>query len=209
VPHKSPPVPFVWTLARTPGLLNGCEAWLFHAPISEIPVRRFGNNNTDEQWAIRHHGVDLDSATWTLTLQGRTLKSVAIQDIRVKIVKKIPIAPGTQVASDVGCGGVIEVRFFSVALDSRRPHLSPQGGAKRWPYSVSKTDIEELRLAAAINGNSHRYEYFYVYEIDWSQGDRTGTAEVHGPSGQPFELASSFAVPFYFVDNRRWKHTQA
>jgi len=204
--HKPPKIPFEWTIARTSGVLNGCEGWLFAQPIGRIPPRIFGNNNADELWALRNHGTDIGGAAWTITLQGLTSESVAIQDIRIRIVGRRPAPRGTQIASQMGCGGVITVRNFSVALDAANPHLTPQGGVKSWPYSISRGDVEEVRLDAYIQGDSSKYEYLFVYEIDWAQGGKTGTAEVHAPNGQPFVVTPDMInSPIYFIDKGRWK----
>lgn len=204
--HKSPQMPFEWTIARSDGMLNSCEGWHFPVPIGKIPVRRFGDSNADEQWALRNHGTDIDNSAWTITLQGRTSKSVVIQDIRVKIIGKRLAPRGTQIASDMGCGGVITVRYFSVALDSANLRLTAEGQARSWPYSISRTGVEEVRLEAYIENYKSKYEYLYVYEIDWAQGDRRGTAEIRAPNGQPFVLTPGLLnSPTYFIDNGRWK----
>jgi hypothetical protein len=202
--HKPPGLPFAWTVARTGGVLNLCEGWLFPQPIGRIPPRIFGDDNADEQWALRNHGTDIGGAAWTITLQGLTSEAVAIQGIRIRIVGKRPAPRGTQIASQMGCGGVITVRSFSATLDAVNPHLVPVGGVKSWPYSISRGDVEEVRLDAYIQ-NSSKYEYLFVYEIDWAQGDKTGTAEVGAPNGQPFVVAPyMFNLPIYFIVNGRW-----
>ena len=146
--HEPPKIPFDWTIARTSGVLNGCESWMFPQPASRIPPRTFGNTNADERWALRNHGTDIDSAVWTITLQGITSEAVVIQDIRIKIVGKRPALRGTQIASQMGCGGVVTVRRFSTALDSANPHLTAESGVKSWPYFISRGDVEEVRLEA-------------------------------------------------------------
>lgn len=204
--HEPPRIPFNWTIARTSGVLNSCESWVFPQPASRIPPRTFGNTNADERWALRNHGTDIDNATWTITLQGITSEAVVIQDIRIRIVGKRPAVRGTQIASQMGCGGVVTVRRFSTALDSTDPHLSADSGVKSWPYFISRGDVEEVRLEADLQGYTDKNEYLFVYEIDWSQGDRTGTAEVHAPNGQPFAVTPERVnSPTYFIENGRWK----
>jgi hypothetical protein len=86
--HKSSGIPFEWTIARTGGVLNSCEGWVFRRPINSIPPRAFGNANADERWALRNHGTDIGNAVWTITLQGTTSEAVVIQDIRIRMVGK-------------------------------------------------------------------------------------------------------------------------
>ena len=57
-----------------------------------------------------------------------------------------------------------------------------------------------------IQDYTDKNEYLFVYEIDWSQGDRTETAEVYAPNGQPFAVTPDLInSPTYFIQNGRWK----
>ena len=197
--------PFEWTVSRSANELNFCAEWVFQKPISEIPVRNFGGGiakaAANESWAVHGGGTDVDSAAYTITLQGVTPDNVAIQDVRVKVLSRIPARHGTFVASKPGCGGVITVRHFEVKLKGLDPQIVPAAGTASWPYTISGKDIEELCLNASASG---KYEYSFVYQIDWAQGGKTGTVEVRAPGGRPFTLTPLDHSRAYFVNNGKW-----
>jgi len=203
--HKPASVPFTWTIVRSGKALNFCQSWLFPQPISKFPVRAFGDSEADEAWALGNHGTDVFDAAWTITLQGLSSDSVAIQDVRVKVVSKRVIPRGTRITSAFGCGAVIPVRYFDVAVDSPGLKITPRNGAASWPYSISSTDVEELSLNAYIGSAETRYEYSFVYEVAWAQGARTGTADITLPGGRPFTLIPQVpGAPLYYVYDGKW-----
>ena len=201
--------PFTATISRSPNELNLCTTWVFKKPIAQIPVREFGGVNSapaDEIWAMRTGGVDVDQAAYTLTLQGsNSSDNVAIQDVRVRVLSRKPAARGTFISSGAGCGGVITVRYFEARLDVPAPQLFPASGTASWPYSISGKSIEEICLEASVSG---KYEYSYVYDVDWAQGDRSGTVEVRAPGGRPFVLTPSRGARSYFNNNGKWTRFQ-
>ena len=195
--------PFTWTISRSPNELNLCAAWVFQQPIGQIPMRPFGGVNNapaDESWAMHNGGVDADQAAYTLTLQGTTSDNVAIQDVRVRLLARKPAARGIFVSSGEGCGGLITVRYFEAALESASPQLVPAAGTVGWPYTISGKQIEELCLEASV---SSKYEYSYIYDIDWAQGGVTGTVEIRAPGGRPFVLTPA-GDRGYFSNNGKW-----
>jgi hypothetical protein len=201
------PIPFGWTVSRANAETNGCWGWQFARPISTIPVNSFPTDSmaAEEKWALHLGGSDVEGGTYSIILQGKGANNVVIQDVRVKVIARKPARPGTIVYYAAGCGGGLSERYIAVNLSSPALRLTPVNGATTWPFAISGSDTEDLLIGADLAPSSLRYEYYFVYEIDWVQGSHSGTVTIDAPNGQPFTAQPILPGSHgYIASNGKW-----
>ena len=202
-------VPLSWVVTRSGNSDNECESWLFPGPVSKIPVRNFQGARdpaADERWALRNGAADINGGAYTVALQGSTVEDVVIRDVRVKILWRSHVRRGTEIDSGGGCGGGLTPQDFAVSLDSPQVPLIPRNNATKWPYVISsRLAPEYLVLDASLGSMAGGDEYHFVYEVDWSQGSRSGTATAYSPDGRPFTAVPAIpGAPEYHSLNGKW-----
>ncbi|WFB06719.1 hypothetical protein LRS74_06425 [Streptomyces sp. LX-29] len=187
---------------------NGCDhRYLIDRPPAEVappPVEQDA-----APWAATHHAVHGGSTSVEVTVQGRSDTAVVLQDLHVRVVGRRPPPAWSSYAMSNGCGDAITPRAFSVDLDADRPRPKPEDGfdgertipAVRFPYRVSATDPEVLRVDARTSGCDCRW----YLELDWTSGDRKGTIRIDD-GGVPFRTSGVEGRPEYgyWLDRRAW-----
>ncbi len=208
--------PISWTVSLAAGELNACHGWTFAKPISEIPIHDFSDGASSEgAWALANEGLDNDQTAYTVTVQGASEQSVILRDIRIKVLSRAPAVSGAEVYDGWGCGGRLELRYYTADVSAAQPLLTlmnPDGtdSLANQEYTVSKSNPEAFLLDADTATARHMggaYLYTYVYQVDWSQGSNSGTADITMPNGKPFKLNQpkrNAANPYYMPVAGKW-----
>ena len=188
--------PLAWTVApATTSELNICHTWTFTRPLDRVPLPTADEREGLNGWAREQRGIDNDSANYTVAVRGTGSEAVVLRGLRVRVLSRGPARTGVSVANGTGCGGAVTARYYVVDLDVPSPRLEFLGayaGAAApvdRAYRVSSADPEYFLLSAVTDGPpSSPGFYSFVYEIDWSSGDESGTVTVSAPDGKPFEV---------------------
>ncbi len=142
-------------------------------------------------WARAHGAVHGGTTNVEVTVAGRSSRAVVLRGLQVRVVgRQAPLA-WPAFAMENGCGGSLTPRAFSVDLDMARPLARPTDGhdgerplpAVRFPYRVSATDPEVLR----VNARTVACDCQWYLELDWVSGDRLGTVRID--DGRPFRTS--------------------
>lgn len=131
----------------------------------------------------------------TLTLQGRTAKSVVLQDLDVEVVERRPALDATRVfTTEEGCGAGAIPRFFKIDLGGPNPRAVPLEGeddaqnkipAVAFPFKVSDTDPEIF----IIEADPGACDCTWQLRLRWTSDGRSGT-QVINDHGRPFRTAA-------------------
>ncbi|MFD4997509.1 transcriptional regulator [Streptomyces buecherae] len=151
-------------------------------------------------WARAHGAVHGGTTIVEVTVAGRSSQAVVLRGLQVRVVgRQTPLA-WPAFAMENGCGGSLTPRAFSVDLDMARPLAKPTDGydgqrplpAVRFPYRVSATDPEVLR----VNARTVACDCQWYLELDWVSGDRQGTVRIDD-GGRPFRTSGFKGRPEY------------
>ncbi|MBC3990454.1 helix-turn-helix domain-containing protein [Streptomyces sp. AC563] len=151
-------------------------------------------------WARAHGAVHGGTTIVEVTVAGRSSQAVVLRGLQVRVVgRQAPLA-WPAFAMENGCGGSLTPRAFSVDLDMARPLAKPTDGydgqrplpAVRFPYRVSATDPEVLR----VNARTLACDCQWYLELDWVSGDRQGTVRIDD-GGRPFRTSGLKGRPEY------------
>ncbi|WP_217197463.1 transcriptional regulator [Streptomyces buecherae] len=151
-------------------------------------------------WARAHGAVHGGTTIVEVTVAGRSSRAVVLRGLQVRVVgRQAPLA-WPAFAMENGCGGSLTPRAFSVDLDMARPLAKPTDGydgqrplpAVRFPYRVSATDPEVLR----VNARTLACDCQWYLELDWVSGDRQGTVRIDD-GGRPFRTSGLKGRPEY------------
>ncbi|QKW48957.1 transcriptional regulator [Streptomyces buecherae] len=151
-------------------------------------------------WARAHGAVHGGTTIVEVTVAGRSSRAVVLRGLQVRVVgRQAPLA-WPAFAMENGCGGSLTPRAFSVDLDMARPLAKPTDGydgqrplpAVRFPYRVSATDPEVLR----VNARTVACDCQWYLELDWVSGDRQGTVRIDD-GGRPFRTSGLKGRPEY------------
>ncbi|WP_432040226.1 helix-turn-helix domain-containing protein [Streptomyces cucumeris] len=154
-------------------------------------------------WAAAHGAVHGGTTNVEVTVQGRGSSAVVLRALHVRVVGRGGPPAWSSFTMENGCGGSLTPRAFSVDLDASRPLARPTDGndagtplpAVRFPYRVSDTDPEVLR----INARTVRCDCRWYLELDWSSGGREGTVRIDD-HGVPFRTSGVKGRPEYGYD---------
>ncbi|MFJ8463272.1 helix-turn-helix domain-containing protein [Streptomyces swartbergensis] len=130
-----------------------------------------------------------------VTVQGTGKETVIVDGLTVRMAgKRAPLAWNDYAMGypGVGCGGGVQTRSFTVALDAARPALVPEAGHDDFPFSVSESDPEVYYIRA----DASAYDVSWYLELSWSSGDRSGTLTVDD-RGRPFRTSGNNGRPAY------------
>ncbi|MFT2014450.1 hypothetical protein ACMA1D_01180 [Streptomyces sp. 796.1] len=151
-------------------------------------------------WAAAHGAVHGGTTNVEVTVAGRSDRAVVLRGLQVRVVgRQAPLA-WPSFAMENGCGGSLTPRAFAVDLDAARPLAKPTDGndggrplpAVRFPYRVSATDPEVLR----VNARTVDCDCQWYLELDWTSGDRQGTVRIDD-GGRPFRTSGLKGRPEY------------
>ncbi|WP_432013247.1 helix-turn-helix domain-containing protein [Streptomyces cucumeris] len=154
-------------------------------------------------WSAAHGAVHGGTTNVEVTVQGRGSSAVVLRALHVRVVGRGGPPAWSSFAMENGCGGSLTPRAFSVDLDASRPLARPTDGndsgrplpAVRFPYRVSDTDPEVLR----INARTVSCDCRWYLELDWSSGGREGRVRIDD-SGAPFRTSGVKGRPEYGYD---------
>jgi transcriptional regulator with XRE-family HTH domain len=130
-----------------------------------------------------------------VTVQGTGKETVVVDGLTVRMAgKRAPLAWNDYAMGypGVGCGGGVQTRSFTVALDAARPAVVPEAGHDDFPFSVSESDPEVYYIRA----DASAYDVSWYLELSWSSGDRSGTLTVDD-RGRPFRTSGNNGRPAY------------
>ncbi|CQR62603.1 hypothetical protein [Streptomyces leeuwenhoekii] len=146
-------------------------------------------------WVAKYGAVSSGRQFVTLTVQGTGEETVVVKSLKVRTAgKRAPLAWNDYVMGypDVGCGGGVPERFFTVALDAVRPAVVPQAGGADFPFKVSESDPEVYHVLA----DASAYDVRWYLELEWSSGSRHGTLRIDD-EGRPFRTSGNNGRPAY------------
>ena len=168
--------------------LTGCPL-VFNAPVEDVQ-RALDSDHGSEIDLRRAGGIDGDTSTVEITVQGKTDKVVNLTGMRVLIDEHAQPAGGI---SMIGCGGLQDVRIFAADLDqstSSAVTAVPQPGRDNsgapippadFPLRVSASDPEVFDLIVSTK----TCDCTWRIELSWTVGGRSGTRTVDD-HGKPF-----------------------
>ncbi|MCP9945081.1 transcriptional regulator [Streptomyces somaliensis] len=151
-------------------------------------------------WVTALGGTPADRMMMELSVQGTSEEVVVLHALHVRIVEKGAPLPWTTYLMGDGCGGQMTPMSLDINLDAARPRVVPVAGqqgdreipATDFPYKVSATDPQMLRVTAHTAGHSVRW----YAELEWSSGDRRGTLLIDD-RGRPFATSAAAGRPHY------------
>ncbi|MFF9774456.1 helix-turn-helix domain-containing protein [Streptomyces sp. NPDC013978] len=200
-------VPLTWTV-NSQLWASGCgHDYVVAKPPKEVPPPPAPQDA--EVWAATQRGVHGRNTIVEITVQGRKSTAVVLNALRVRVVGRTTSVKGNSYVMGGGCGGRVTPRYFDVDLDKDRPIARSVDGADldvripavRFPYSVSATDPEVLKVSA----ETETCDCSWYLELDWSSEGRTGTVRIDD-GGSPFRTSAVKGLPRYEYDtvNRGW-----
>ncbi len=155
-------------------------------------------------WVTALGGVAAGQQWVTLTVQGTEEDTVVLEGLNVRVVgRDAPLSWNDYQMGTDGCGGPVVTRQFGVDLDAGQPEVTPEGGQRDFPYSVSESDPEVYYLTVA----TQEYDVSYYLELEFSSGGERGTVRIDD-EGQPFRLSANQDQPAYNYPigyNDRWE----
>ncbi|MEE1760305.1 helix-turn-helix domain-containing protein [Streptomyces sp. SP18BB07] len=200
-------VPLTWTVNSQLWALGCGHDYVVAKPPEEVPPPPAPQDA--EVWAATQRGVHGRNTIVEITVQGRKSTAVVLNALRVRVVGRTTPVEGNSYVMGGGCGGRVTPRYFDVDLDKDRPIARSVDGADldvripavRFPYSVSATDPEVLKVSA----ETATCDCSWYLELDWSSEGRTGTVRIDD-GGSPFRTTAVKGLPRYEYDteNRRW-----
>ncbi len=155
-------------------------------------------------WVGALGGVAGGEQRMRLTVQGTEEDTVVLEALNVRVVgRDAPLSWNDYQMGTDGCGGPVVTRQFGVDLDAGQPEVTPEGGQRDFPYSVSESDPEVYYLTVA----TQEYDVSYYLELEFSSGGESGTVRIDD-EGQPFRLSANQDQPAYdypLAANDRWE----
>ena len=180
-----------------------CEA---HYLVNQEPAQVPPPPGEDDArgWVTALGGVAAGQQWVTLTVQGTGEDTIVLEGLNVRVVEKdAPLAWNDYQMGTDACGGPVETRHFGVDLDAGQPQVTPEGGQRDFPYSVSETDPEVYYLTVG----TEEYDVSWYLELEWSSGGQSGTVRIDDEE-QPFRLSANEEQPAYDYPlgyNDRWE----
>lgn len=151
-------------------------------------------------WVTGLGGVPGGDMLMELTVQGTGEETVVLHALRVRVVEKGAPLPWNAYTMGVGCGGEMTPMSLDINLDAARPRPVPVAGqqgdreipATDFPYQVSASDPQMLRVTAHTAGHSVRW----YLELEWSSQGRRGTLLIDD-RGRPFATSAVDGRPVF------------
>jgi hypothetical protein len=172
------------------------------ASIPPPPPLDSGVTEARRRWAEALGGADAGKSWVSVTVQGRSPRSVVLQGLRVRIVEQRPPPRGTTVTA--ACGGPVDVRLVTVDLDTSPPRIvrsdlpdvrpaDPEDLTPvRFPYTVSDVDPEQFAIVAV----TERCDCTWTAELLWLDQGRRGVTRIDD-GGKPFRTIATRDAPRY------------
>ncbi|MFF9631469.1 transcriptional regulator [Streptomyces fradiae] len=183
--------PYVWT--------HPCDqAYVVDRPADRMPPPP--SEQGARNWITGLGGAPGENVLTELAVQGTGEEAVVLHALRVRVVDRAAPLPGNAYWMGVGCGGEMTPMGLDVNLDAAQPRVVPVAGrqgdrvipASDFPYKVSATDPQVLKVTAHTAGHSVRW----YLELEWSSGGRQGTLRIDD-RGRPFEVSALTGRPQY------------
>ncbi|MGW5675922.1 helix-turn-helix domain-containing protein [Streptomyces sp. NPDC003860] len=187
----------------------GCDhAYLIDRAPSDVPPPPAEEGAA--QWAGALDALHGGQTLARITVQGKSDQAVVLHGLRVRVdARRTSVPRGEVYRMDTGCGGSVTPRSFAVDLDRPRPVARSVPGhdgnaplpAVAFPYAVSQGDPEVL----LVDARAARCDCTWYLELEWSSGDRSGTARVDD-RGRPFRTTGVRGAPVHAYDHaqRGW-----
>lgn len=203
--HSPVEVNVITDVARFRSGAGYVPLYLIQRPPSAIgaPPNRFAEDASDPHepasfdparyaWAHALGGIDADETLLRLSISGTSPAATDLQQIRLRIIRCRAPLPGTEVGY-VGIGDSIGTRFFTANLDNQTSTLNYVGTGPRrrpgpQPFPLRVTDSIQEEFDISIYAS--RYDCQWDLLLDWTQGDRSGTAVITD-NGKPFETTAT------------------
>ncbi|MFE1577397.1 helix-turn-helix domain-containing protein [Streptomyces fradiae] len=176
--------PYVWT--------HPCDqAYVVDRPADRMPPPP--SEQGARNWITGLGGAPGENVLTELAVQGTGEETVVLHALRVRVVDRAAPLPGNAYWMGVGCGGEMTPMGLDINLDAAQPRVVPVAGrqgdrvipASDFPYKVSATDPQVLKVTAHTAGHSVRW----YLELEWSSGGRQGTLRIDD-RGRPFEVSA-------------------
>jgi hypothetical protein len=170
---------------------------------SNLPVPKSLSNQSLHQWSVREDAPATGFVSLDVVIQSPDKEAVVLRGAEVHIVHRGPAPVGSSYYTQE-CGGGLGPRFFQVDLDSRSPSVVPtrgsNGPAQDFPFKVSASDPEDLRITALCQTCGDTKWYLTV---DTVLNGKEGKLRIDD-GGHPFRIvdASHAAQPLYVLNAR-------
>jgi hypothetical protein len=154
------------------------------------------------RWAYALGGVDANTTSVDILIQGSSAKAVVIKGLRVHVKERHPPLAGTHITYGP-IGEFVPVRTAFVDLNNPgRVELTDEDDTPlSFPLAVSEAKVEALRLTVLASNCDCTWSAELVY-LDEGQEQTTAILR----DGQPFRTtASTRAVSYYSNDGRTFQ----
>ncbi|MEU5694926.1 hypothetical protein [Actinosynnema sp. NPDC020468] len=128
------------------------------------------------------------------TVQGVAGLAVVVRSAEIRVERRFDAVPGTYLPD--GCQAEVPVRYFDTDLTAAAPVLAPVAGTRTFPYSVDRSEPEQLVVVPRISGGAVEWRLV----LRWSSGARTGELVVDD-GGKPFRTTSLTAARLFCSDH--------
>jgi hypothetical protein len=153
------------------------------------------------RWAEALGGCDAGETLITVTVQGRSPRSVVLKELRIHIIERRSPPHGATVSGP--CGGPLNVRLVEVDLDHKPPRVvrtllpdAPEDLKDRtpveFPYVVSDVDPEQF----VIYASTKTCDCIWTAELHWVDRGRSGFTPIDD-DGKPFRTIATVNAPAF------------
>ena len=173
-------------------------------PIQAIgePPNKANNCIGRYDWAHKLGGIDADSTSARVTIEGTSDDVVQIKDITVNISKSSPPSVGSHLTCP-GRGEVPNVRSVAIDLDANPPTaltLDKSGATVPFFFTVTKGQTETFDISAM----TAKCDCQWDAKISLSVGGKDKTYTIRANGNRAFRTTSSFDAKMYQWINREW-----
>jgi hypothetical protein len=185
---------------------DGGTIWAVPGTITEAQLPTI---NGFKAWARQHGGGPDGDSMVRVIIQGKSPQDVVLTDMRIQVVKRLPIRQGTTFDLCSKCG-VIPKYSFHADLDNLEPILEPNngklGGRREtdFPHVVSSTKTETIDLLVTTSSCDCLWNLY----LDWESLGHKGSVLINqgvGPLRTTYYSGQSSDFYDYCDDNDHFR----
>jgi len=179
-------------------------SYVVSTPIQDIgePPNRQNNCIGRYEWAHSIGGIDADSTTARVTIDGLTEKTVHIDGISASVIESTSPSVGSNLTCP-GRGEQPNIRSVLIDLDTNPPAIfttDASGKATPFAFTVSKGQSEIINISATTNRCTCSWQATLSLSVDGEVQFYT----VQAPGGKPFRTTASINAMWYQFIGGRW-----
>lgn len=170
------------------------DIWLVPGPLNK-DESTFAE--ADEQAMRRSGGINVTPRYIELTIRGTSANAIVLKSLRLIMLERRTAPTGAYVSQTCG-GPSLTPRIYDVDIDDPNPRLVPrqqtesenQPAARPFPYQVSRSDAEVIR----VNAVTRSCDCSWALELLYVDGERSVTRRIDD-GGKPFRTLPDRAPP--------------